>query len=322
MFVLRGSHNIPPETLSGLREDFREYFGIMLIIVLLVSAIIGWVMAKRAFSRVEGISRTATAISEGVFESRVPTSGRKDEIDLLAGNFNIMIERIEGLIRGMKETNDNIAHDLRSAVARIRSAAEVTLTTSSILTEYQAMAGTILEECDRLLVMINTMLDISEAEAGITILRLEDINIEAMVQDMLDLFGPVIEGKNLQVNLRSSGFLSSLADKQKIQRTLSNIFDNATKYTPQDGSIAVSLNGTDYAVHIAVQDTGIGIPEAESAHIFDRFYRGEKSRSTPGSGLGLSLARAFVVAHSGSITVTSTPGEGSEFIITLPKPQR
>lgn len=109
------------------------------------------------------------------------------------------------------------------------------------------------------------------------------------------------------------------ADEQKLQRVLSNLLDNAIKYTPPGGSITVSVYGTDRAVRIIVRDTGAGISEPERSHIFDRFYRGEKSRSEPGNGLGLSLARAFVLAHQGSITVTSTPGEGSEFVVTIPK---
>ncbi|HOL06169.1 MAG TPA: HAMP domain-containing sensor histidine kinase [Syntrophorhabdaceae bacterium] len=318
MLVLRGSHNIPKEALSWLREDFREYFGTMLIIVLSISTLIGWLMAKRALTGVEIISQATTAIARGALGTRVPISTRNDEIDRLASNFNSMVERIESLIKDMKETNDNIAHDLKSPITRMRGIAELTLG-SEASKEFQQMASTVIEECDRLLSIINTMLAISETEAGITSLRLEEVDIELLIRDLLDLFDPLIEDKSLSVNLHISGPKSIQADKQKIQRVLSNVLDNAIKFTPQGGSIMISVTGKDNEVQIVLRDTGIGIPEDELPHIFDRFFRGERSRSTPGSGLGLSLAHAFVSAHNGRITVKSMPEGGSEFTIILPK---
>ena len=321
VLVLHGSHNISREALSALREDFREYFGTMLVCVIVASALIGWAMAKRALSGVEEISRVATAISGGALESRVPLKGRRDEIDRLAGNFNSMVERMENLIKEMKEMNDNIAHDLRSPITRMRGFAEVTLTGSNSLPDYRAMASTVLEECDRLLAMINTMLDISEAETGLAALDLQRVDIEDMIRDVIDLFSPVIDAKGLRTSFQGVGPLIIEADVQKIQRVLSNLLDNAIKYTPQGGSIEVKAVGTDDEVRITVKDAGIGIPGPDLPHVFDRFFRGEKSRSEPGSGLGLSLARALVVAHGGKITATSAPGKGSQFFVILPKAQ-
>ncbi|HOJ44113.1 MAG TPA: HAMP domain-containing sensor histidine kinase, partial [Syntrophorhabdaceae bacterium] len=217
-------------------------------------------------------------------------------------------------------TNDNIAHDLKSPITRMRGVAEMTLGSQS-LKEYQQMVSTVIEECDRLLSMINTMLDISETEAGIISLRLEEIDLEMIIRDLLDLFDPLIEDKKLSVNLNISGATSIQADRQKIQRVLSNILDNGIKFTPRGGSITISICGEGDEVQIVLQDTGIGIPEDELPHIFDRFFRGERNRTTPGNGLGLSLARAFITAHKGRITVKSVPGVGSEFTITLPKTQ-
>jgi signal transduction histidine kinase len=165
------------------------------------------------------------------------------------------------------------------------------------------------------------MLDISEAEAGIARLRPVEVDAGEMARDVADLFGPVAEDKRVALDLSESGPLLLHADTQKLQRVLSNLLDNAIKYTPSGGSIMISVYGNDREVRIIVRDTGTGIPPPELSHIFDRFYRGEKSRSEPGSGLGLSLARAFVLAHRGTIAVTSMPGEGSEFTITLPKGQ-
>ncbi len=313
------SQGISREALAALREDFREYFGNAFIIVILASALIGWFMARRALSGVDNITRTAISISQGELDKRVPVKGQEDEIGRLAQTFNGMLNRIQALIHQMEEVTDNIAHDLRSPIARIRGIAEGMPTSEPSPEERLPMVGTIIDECDRLLEMINTMLDISEAEAGLARLHAKEIDLEEMARDVIDLFGPVAQEKSLSLNLHSSGSVSLSADVQKVQRILSNLLDNAIKYTPSGGAVTVSLIGTERTVRIGVRDTGAGIPENEVTHVFERFYRGEKSRSEPGSGLGLSLARALALIHKGTITVTTVPGEGSEFVVTLPK---
>jgi signal transduction histidine kinase len=203
----------------------------------------------------------------------------------------------------------------------MRGMAELTLATKRSVKDYETIVGRVIEECDLLLGMINAMLDISEAEAGIAGLHPVEVDIGKMARDVIDLFEPVAEDKHISVGLRESGPLLVHADRQKLQRALSNLLDNAIKFTPSGGSVIISVYETDRTVCIIVGDTGRGIPESELSHIFDRFYRGEKSRSEHGSGLGLSLARAFVLAHGGTIAVTSVSGQGSEFTITLPRGQ-
>ena len=160
------SLGISHHALSELREGFRHYLGTPLIIMIFLSAGVGWFMAKRALSGVEEITRAAVDITNGAFDRRVPVTGRQDEIDLLAKTFNTMVDRIQGLISQMREITENIAHDLRSPITRMRGIAEMAITAENFDEEHTAMAGTIIEECDRLLGMINAMLDISEAESG------------------------------------------------------------------------------------------------------------------------------------------------------------
>jgi signal transduction histidine kinase len=265
------------------------------------------------------VRRTAQSIAKGTFDSRVPVKGTGDELDQLAVTFNGMLAQVETALSSMKEVNDNIAHDLRSPITRMRGVAEVTLADRASAEEYQVALGRVIEECDRLLGMINTMLDISEAEAGIVQLQLAEVDLGEMMRDVADLFGPLAEGKHVAINFHVAGPLSLQGDARKLQRVLSNLLDNAIKYTPSGGSVMISGYGEDQAVRIVVSDTGMGVPEPELGHIFDRFYRGEKSRSEPGNGLGLSLARALITAHGGTITVTSAPGQGSEFTVTLPR---
>jgi signal transduction histidine kinase len=283
-----------------------------------VTAFMGWLITRRALSGVSELVRTAKAISNGAFDSRVPMKGNRDELDELAATFNSMLERIQMLIRGMKEVTDSIAHDLRSPVTRMRGLAEVTLTAGGPADEYEAMAGSIVEECDRLLGMINVILEISAAESGIVPLHIQKVDIAEVARDACELFQPAAEDKRITITVEAPGPAYVDGDLQKLQRVLANLLDNAVKYTETGGQIGVSVTKDDRQVTVVMRDTGIGIAESDLSHIFERFYRADKSRSKPGSGLGLTLAKAFVSAHDGRITVTSRLGEGSTFVVNVP----
>jgi signal transduction histidine kinase len=277
-------------------------------------------MARRAVSGVEAITRTAQAISGGTLEKRVPIKSRGDEIDQLAMTFNQMLDRIQTLVTEIKEMSDNIAHDLKSPITRIRGIAEVTLTNEKSIGEYESMAASTIEDCDRLLDMINTMLMISKTESGVNKLPSEKIDLAGLVREACELFEPIAEDKGitLSYDVLNGGHL--IGDHRLIQRMFSNLLDNAIKYTPSGGVVSVSVSEKDRKdTIITVKDTGIGISPDDLPQIFNRFYRCDQSRSKPGIGLGLSLARAIARAHGGDITVTSTPNQGSIFTATLPK---
>ncbi len=318
LIVLHGTHGISPHALSELREAFRHYFGTPLAAVIALSAVAGWFMAKRALSGVGEVTRTAMDISKGALDRRVPVKGRRDEIDRLAETFNSMVDRVQVLIEQMKEMTDNIAHDLRSPLTRMRGVAEMALLDGDSSEEHKAMAGTIVEECDRLLGMINTMLDISEAEAGLARLHLQDVDLLGLLRDVCDLFQPLAEDRGIDVRIEGPESLTLSCDPPKLQRVFANLLDNALKYTPSGGFVRISVKAHDRDAQVVVEDTGAGIAEEDLVHIFDRFFRGEKSRSEMGSGLGLSLAHALVLSHRGAITVRSETGHGARFTVTLP----
>jgi len=299
-------------------ETFRNIFGITIVLMIIFAGIFGWFMARRALMGVEEVTQTAINISCGEFSSRVPVTGRGEEIDRLATTFNNMLEHIQGLIKGMKEMTDNIAHDLRSPLTRIRGIAETTLMTAGSVSDYELMTGNIIEECDRLMSTINTMLDISEAEAGVSKLAMTEINISELISDACELFQPIAEDKRICLTQKTGTDLSIYADNQKLQRVIANLLDNALKYTPTGGTIAISAYKDGLEVVISFCDNGIGISEEDLPHIFKRFYRCDRSRSQPGIGLGLSLAQAIVSAHGGNISVASLPDNGSTFTLTLP----
>ncbi len=321
LIPLRNSPGISHHALSELREQFRHYFGTPLIIIIAISAGVGWFMAKRALKGVEEVTQAAVDITNGALDKRVPLKGGQDEIDRLANAFNIMVERVQSLIGQMKEITENIAHDLRSPITRMRGVAEAALTSGVLAGEQTLLAGTVIEECDRLLGMINATLDISEAESGLMKLDIQSVDLAMVLHDVCDLFQPSAESGNVEIVVNTPESVYIQGDLKKLQRVFSNLVDNAIKYTPPGGSVETTAREIDDHVVVIVRDTGQGISSVDLPHVFDRFFRGEKSRSTPGNGLGLSLARALTLVHRGTITVTSRPGDGTEFTVTLPKAQ-
>ena len=305
---------------SRFIDAFKNIFLITMVLLLGLAAGVGWFMARRAVSGVEAVTRTAQAISGGTLDKRVPVGTRGDEIDQLATTFNQMLGRIQTLVTEIKEMSDNIAHDLKSPIARIRGMAEVTLTTGKTLGEYENMAAGTVEECDRLLDMINTMLLITKAESGLYQLDEQKVDMARLVREACDLLEPVAEDKGLSLSCDTPDACHLVGDRRMLQRIITNLLDNALKFTPSGGAVKVSVFEKDVReVILAVQDTGTGIPDSDLSHVFERFYRCDQSRSQPGTGLGLSLAKAFARAHQGDITGTSTLGRGSTFTLTLPK---
>ena len=307
------------ESYSRFLDAFKGIFIFTMTFLIIIAAGVGWFMARRAVSGVEAVTRTAQKISGGTLEERVPVKPRGDEIDQLATTFNQMLDRIQTLLTEIKEMSDNIAHDLRSPITRIRGTAEVTLTTGKSLQEYEALAASTIEECDRLLDMINTMLMISKTEAGVDKLSREKIDLAGLTREACELFEPSAEDQGITLSCTASDGAPMFGDARMVQRMLSNLMDNAIKYTPSGGKVTISVSEKDAQVLVSVQDTGCGISPGDLPRVFERFYRCDQSRSKPGIGLGLSLARAIARAHGGDITATSIPGQGSTFTVTLPR---
>ena len=297
---------------------FREIFGTTLAVVMVLAALLGWFMARRALRDVEEVTRTARAISASDLDQRVPVKGRADEIDRLATTFNDMLDRIQTLITETREMTENIAHDLRSPITRIRGMAEMALTTGKAIDEYEAAAASTVEDCDRLLEMINTMLYISQTEATAGKLATEEVDMAGVVRDACELFQPVAEDKGVNLVVEIGADIRVRGVLQGLQRMLANLIDNALNYTPSPGTVTVSVSSDEKLGIIAVKDTGVGISADELPHIFRRFYRCDRSRSLPGTGLGLTLVEAIVHAHRGRIAVTSTPNVGTTFTVILP----
>jgi signal transduction histidine kinase len=305
-------------------EEFQRQllrgFLLSLAIVLLLGGPIGWFMARRALHGVNEVTRTAKEISEGALDRRVPLAAAGDELDRLARTFNAMLDRIQSLVIGMRDMADNLAHDLRSPLGRIRACAEMSLVSAETSGAGEPWAVNTIEECDRLLEMLNTTLDIAEADSGAARLNLGSVDLAEMVLTACELFQAVAEDRQIGIATSVCEPCWIEGDRQRLQRVIANLLDNALKYTPSGGEVRIALREQAQRVVLTFEDTGIGIAADDLQRIFQRFYRCDPSRSRPGIGLGLSLALAFVRAHGGDVTVTSTPGKGSTFTVVLSRP--
>jgi heavy metal sensor kinase len=308
------------DDLTRFIEVFQRIFVLTMAALFALAVVLGWFMARRALAGVENVTRTARQIADdGRLAERVPVGKGGDEIDRLAATFNRMLDRIQGLMAGIKEMTDNIAHDLKSPITRIRGQAEVALTARAAADEYEAMAAGAIEECDRLLEMINTMLFISRTEAGLSKPELKPMDLAAVVRDACGLFQSLADERKISLTWEAPERLVMAGDVRLIQRMLGNLLDNAIKYTPEGGTVAARVRAnTDHSASIVVEDSGIGISEKDLPHIFERFYRGDPSRSKAGAGLGLSFARAVARAHGGEITVENRRPTGAVFEISFP----
>lgn len=307
------------------RSDTEELLGtfqtVFLSIILftgILGVIGGTLLARRTLRPISDLSRTLAAIEKGKLDARVPMRGGGDELDGLVRLFNAMLDRIRTLVTGMSETLDNAAHDLRTPITRMRMGIEAALRErDGGKGDREALAGCA-EECERIATMLDTLMDISEAETGVMQLTLREVDLTVLVAEVAETYGYIAEEKGVALDARLPERVSVTADAGRIRQALANLLDNAVKYTPPGGNVGISLEGFPDRAVIRVRDDGPGIALEDQPRIFDRLFRCDKSRSVRGLGLGLSLVRAVLAAHEGRVEVESAPGRGATFIVTLP----
>jgi signal transduction histidine kinase len=267
---------------------------------------------------IEGlIAAVRTIIATGRTDQRVPVREHRDAIDELSSLFNTMLDRITTLISGMGHALDNVAHDLRTPMTRLRGIAERALASGDPQTQREALA-TCLEESERILGMLDTLMDISEAETGTLRLSRTDVDVADVVREVASVYEDVAEDKQIAISRDVEDGLVVAADRDRLRQVLANLLDNAIKYTPPGGRVDIRARGAGPDAVVEVADTGPGIAGHDLPRIWERLYRGDQSRAERGLGLGLSLVRAIVSAHGGTAEVESIPGQGSTFTLRLP----
>jgi signal transduction histidine kinase len=318
-----GGERLEVATSTRPRHDVLQRFrGIaaLLFFCVVSAAVVGALALRRAAVRpLRDMTATVASILEtGSTRSRVPVARSGDPLDDAAVLMNRMLDRIDVLLDGLRGAVDNVAHDLRTPLTRLRASAETALRSARTPDEYRSALADCLEEIEHVTTMLDTMMDIGEAETGVMRLSVEPVDLARVVESAVDLYRDTAEMRQVTLRTELPPHLSARADPQRLRQAIANLVDNAVKYTAAGGCVVVTATAEGGGRAVSVSDTGAGISPADLPHIWERLFRGDRSRSERGLGLGLSLVKAIVHAHGGTVAVRSEPGRGSTFTITLP----
>lgn len=309
------------------RTEVLRHFRIIFLAVALPLLVVGYLggllVSRNALKPIGTLTEAIRRIIEtGNTQRRIEPTGTGDELDELVRLFNAMIGKVDGLIQGMRNTLDNVAHDLRTPMTRFRNRAELSLQATRSDEEYRETIHELLEESEEILTMLNTLMDISEARTGSMQLNRSFVDLGRLATDMADLYAYSAEEKSVTLHADTDGEVPVEVDLNRMRQVVANLLDNAIKYTDPGGRVDVKVRAEEHWAVLSVRDTGIGIDEREIGSIWNRLYRSERSRTRKGLGLGLSLVKAITEAHEGTVTVISALGRGSVFEVRLPVAER
>jgi signal transduction histidine kinase len=316
-FHLLVGHDI--EDHMVLRDILRNALGVSLFWLALVGALGGLFVAHRVLERVDLMSASARRIMAGDLKQRLDVSDAGDELDRLAANFNAMLERIDELMAGLREVSDNIAHDLKTPLTRLRNRAEEVLRTASTNDNYREALSGIIDESDALIGVFDALLTIARAEAGCSSDAMSEFDAGQVMRDIVEIYEPVAEEQGARLEARAEDGLMVSGNRELLGQALVNLVDNALKYGAggADKRVEVSAARVGCDVEIAVADRGPGIASADRERVVGRFVRLENSRTRPGSGLGLSLAAAVARLHHGALRIEDN-APGLRVVVSLP----
>ena len=306
------------------RGVIRSAIGWSILLVLVMAVAGGVFVARRVLGRIDAMTATTRSIMAGDFSGRLAVSGTNDELDRLAQNLNAMLDRIAELMAGLREVSDNIAHDLKTPLTRLRNSAEEALRTATDTEEYRLTLENVIDEADQLIRTFNALLMIARAESGNATEGMAAFDAADVARDVAELYEPLAEEAQVTMHVTLPEKLPLYGSRELIGQALANLLDNAIKYAAREESvsekaeISIGAVATGTGIELSVSDNGPGIPEADRARVVERFVRLEGSRSRPGSGLGLSLASAGARLHGGTLRLEDH-APGLRVVLAIPK---
>jgi signal transduction histidine kinase len=317
------------DELNGLGEAVRRAFVLALAVLVTVGLVGGFVVARRVLNRIDSMTASANAIMAGDMAKRLPLAGTNDELDRLAASLNAMLERIGHLLAGLKEVSDNIAHDLKTPLTRMRNGAEEALRTAKDAPDYRQALERTIEESDNLIRVFNALLMIARAEGGTVVESMAEFDAADIARSVAELYEPLADEAGVELTVEAPQSLPARGNRELVGQALANLLDNALKYARPSGEEAAAagraevrvragINGSGWP-EVSVADHGPGIPPGDRERVLERFVRLESSRTRPGFGLGLSLANAVMRLHGGALRLEDN-NPGLRATLSFPPP--
>jgi signal transduction histidine kinase len=300
--------------ISGIADIVRRALALGLPLAFILAILIGVVLSRRIYLRVAELNRKIQHVATSDLRERLPTSGRGDTFDQMAVSINRMLGDIESLVREIADVGDNIAHDLRTPLTRVRMRLERGRAHASTVNELRTVVDQAIGGLDQSLTIITALLRIAEIEHNRRLDGFSQVPLGPLVREVGDLYEPIAEDKGVVLRVESSDEATVHGDRDLLFEAVTNLVDNAVKFTPKGGCVELALQHRDGKTQIRVKDTGPGIPETERNEVTKRFYRGDKSRRTEGLGLGLSLVAAIVKLHGFQFEIAGGPGCAVEIV--------
>lgn len=286
---------------------------------LVIAVLGGSLLTRQAMRPVAAAVQSAASLNPDDLAARLPRTGAADELDLLAATINDLLERLARNHEQITRFTADASHELRAPLAAIRASVDVALQQPRSAGDYHEILATLGEQCQRLTDLVNRLLFLARADAGQIALVREPVDLSLLVQEAVETYRPLADEKRLHIECSVEGSIACAGDRMRLLQLVTNLLDNAIKFTGADGTIRLALEASEKTATLIVNDTGIGIAPGRLPHIFERFYQVDESRSIGGGGLGLSICRWVAAAHAGTIEATSEPGRGTCFRVVLPR---
>ena len=322
-FIVRNKYNLIVARDVSYENYLKDrFFNTILstsLLIISLGLLGGYVLSRNFLNRISAINKTSIEIMDGDLSMRLPTSSNNDELNQLSLNLNNMLDRLNKLMIGMKDVSDNIAHDLRTPLNKIRTNLEVTLMSSPDSESYRETIKEVIEDVDGVINTFNSLLAISRVESGSVSLKKEKINIKDLIEDIVDLWEPLAEEKGVVLNNECENDIYFNGNKNLLSQAISNLIDNSIKYGKEENTVNLGSNLSKESIVIWVSDTGPGIRNEDKEKVLDRFTRLDTSRNTSGTGLGLSLVNSMIKFHKGKIELLDAKPRGLIVKLQIPK---